>query len=125
MIKTEPIIAVKNVAQSSIWYQKLLGCKSGHGGNSFEILTNEKGTQILSLHKWSLHSHPTLSNPKITAGNGLILYFLVNHLDVVWDNAKTLKAHIEEKPHLNKNSGRKEFSIRDLDGYYISISQII
>ncbi len=121
MIKTEPIIAVEDVQKSSNWYQQLLNCKSGHGGAVFEILTDENGTQILSLHKWGEHQHPTLTESKSANGNGLILYFLVDDLDQIWKNALKLNAITEEKPHLNTNSGRMEFSIRDLDNYYISI----
>lgn len=121
MIKTEPIIAVKNVSESANWYQKLLGCKALHGGGVFEILADENNVQILSLHQWELHGHPTFSDSSITPGNGLILYFLVDDLNLVWSNANELNAVIEEKPHLNQNSGRNEFSLRDLDGYFISI----
>ena len=122
MIRTEPVIGVDNVEKSSDWYQKLLGCKSHHGGDKFEILADQDDTVILCLHKWELHSHPTLSNPKITVGNGLILYFRVDNLDEIWENAKRLNAVIEEEPNLNQNSGKREFSIRDLDHYYLIIS---
>lgn len=122
MIKTELIIAVKDVKKSSKWYQILLGCNSGHGGDIFEILTNDTGNQVLSLHKWGEHNHPTLHKPKKDNGNGFILYFLVDDLKLIWENALKLNAIIEEKPHLNKNSGRMEFSIRDLDNYYISVT---
>lgn len=121
MIKTEPMIAVRNVEKSSKWYQQLLNCNGSHGGEIFEILIDEKGNHILSLHKWGEHEHPTFSEPK-NAGNGLILYFQVNDIEPIWKNAKKLKAAIEKKPNLNTNSGRMEFSIRDLDNYYISIS---
>jgi hypothetical protein len=121
MIRTEPIIGVKDVEKSSNWYQKLLGCKSNHGGQYFEILADENGTVILNLHKWEEHGHPTLSNPKL-AGNGLILYFRVDSLDEIWENVKNLNAKIEEEPNLNQNSGKMEFSIRDLDNYYLTIS---
>ena len=121
MIKTELVIAVEDVEKSSAWYQNLLHCKGAHGGDIFEILTDDTGRHILSLHKWAEHAHPTLSNPKITAGNGLILYFVVNNLDLIWENAKQLNAKIEEEPHLNNNSGRWEFSVRDLDGYFVSV----
>lgn len=121
MIKTEPIIAVEDVKKSSSWYQRILNCKSGHGGEVFEILTDENKNQILSLHKWGEHEHPTLTEPKNENGNGLILYFLVKDLMLIWKNALELNAQIEEKPHLNKNSGRMEFSIRDSDNYYISV----
>ena len=121
MIKTEPIIAVKDVEKSSFWYQNLLQCKSGHGGPTFEILLNEQGEQILSLHKWGAHEHPTLSDPKITPGNGLILYLVVDDIEQVWKNANKLNASIEKTPHLNTNSGLREFSLLDPDGYYLSI----
>ncbi|MEE9437964.1 MAG: hypothetical protein V3V14_03120 [Saprospiraceae bacterium] len=122
MIRTEPIIGVSNVEISSEWYQELLGCKSNHGGGHFEILANTDDTTILNLHKWEEHSHPTLSSPKM-AGNGLILYFRVDNFDEIWEKAKNLNAVIEEGPNLNQNSGKKEFSIRDLDNYYLIISQ--
>ena len=121
MIRTEPIIGVENVEKSSKWYQELLGCKSNHGGETFEMLADQDNTSILNLHKWEEHNHPTLSNPKM-AGNGLILYFRVDNLDEIWENAKNLNAKIEEEPSLNQNSGKKEFAIRDLDNYYLLIS---
>ena len=123
MIRSETIIAVNNVEESSNWYQKLLSCKSNHGGNTFEILINDEGTVILCLHKWGEHDHPTMTNPKITTGNGLILYFRVSDLNKIWENAETLEANIHQKPHLNINSGQKQFTLRDLDGYYLIISE--
>ena len=121
MIRSEPILGVQSVPLSSKWYQKLLNCIGSHGGEVFEILRDEGGTNILSLHRWGDHGHPTLLDPKPTVGNGLILYFVVDDLDQVWENALGLNAEIEEEPHLNTNSGRIEFSIRDLDHYYISV----
>lgn len=121
MIKTEPIIAVQNVVKSSSWYQSLLNCKSAHGGDVFEILTDNSGNQILSLHKWGEHDHPTFTDPK-NAGNGLILYFHVTDIKSIWENANELNSTIEKAPAINPNSGRMEFSLRDLDNYYISIS---
>ena len=122
MTRTEIIIGVGNVQKSSKWYQELLNCKSNHGGETFEILADHDDTVILSLHKWGEHEHPTLTNSKIQAGNGLILYIKVDNLKMVWDKAQELNAIIETPPHLNKNSGMEEFAIRDLDGYYLLIS---
>ena len=123
MTRTEVIIGVKDVAKSSGWYQALLNCKSKHGGTTFEILADQDGTVILCLHKWGEHEHPTLIDPKENPGNGLILYFRVDDLKAIWENAKNLKPHIEEQPHMNPNSGKEEFSLRDIDGYYLLISQ--
>jgi len=122
MIKNEPIIGVQDVEKSSRWYQKLLGCHSSHGGDTFEMLTDNNGHIFLCLHKWGEHDHPTLSNPKIEIGNGLILYLKVENLDNVWNNSQALNAKIEEPPHNNPNSGKEQFCLRDLDGYYIIIS---
>jgi hypothetical protein len=123
MVRTETIIGVESVEESSNWYQKLLGCKSNHGGDKFEILADQDDTVILCLHKWEEHNHPTLSDPKISVGNGLILYFRVSKLNDIWENAKALNVKVEEEPHLNENSGKEEFSIRDLDNYYLIISR--
>lgn len=101
----------------------LLGCKTTHNGQNFEILTDTEGTPILCLHKWGVHEHSTLMSPDVKKGNGLILYFRVDDLQQIWDNARNLYAVIEEIPHLNPNSGRQEFSLRDLDGYYVEIAQ--
>jgi len=123
MTRLETIIAVKDVDKSSKWYQNLLNLKSNHGGDSFEMLADKKGAVILSLHRWGEHDHPTMINPKITVGNGLILYFRVSDLNKIWSNAIQLKLDIEQKPHMNENSGQRQFILRDLDGYYLIISE--
>lgn len=122
MIRTEVVIGVNDVEKSAAWYQKLLNCERRHGGDTFEILTEQDDTVILCLHKWGEHGHPTLTDTQIKPGNGLILYFRVSNLNEIWENAKHLNAKIEEQPHINQNSGKEEFSLRDVDGYYVSIS---
>lgn len=121
MVKTETIIAVKNVPKSSEFYQNLLGCTSEHGGETFEILTSEK-TVVLCLHKWGEHEHPTMLKAGNEVGNGVILFFRVSNLNEVMENAKKLKANIEKEIHYNENSLKNQFTVRDLDGYYLIIS---
>jgi hypothetical protein len=123
MTRLETIIAVQDVAKSSKWYQDLLSLKSKHGGNNFEMLADKNGTVILCLHRWGEHEHPTMKNPNIVVGNGLILYFRVSDLKEVWDKAIRLNIAIEQKPHLNENSGQQQFILRDLDNYYLIISE--
>lgn len=122
MVKTEVIIAVKSVSQSSKFYQNLLGCKSGHGGEAFEIITHENNV-ILCLHKWGEHEHPTILNPEKEVGNGLILFFRVDNLNQIFENAKKLNANIEQEIHYNENSLKNQFILRDLDNYYLIISE--
>lgn len=122
MIKNESIIGVRDVEKSTEWYVQLLGCKGSHGGDTFEMLTDDKGHVFLCLHKWGEHEHPTLMSPKVKPGNGLILYLKVDDLKKVWSNAQKLQALIEEGIHINPNNGKEQFCLRDLDGYYLMIS---
>jgi hypothetical protein len=122
MIKTDPIIAATDVEASSKWYQTLFGCKC-HGADKFKTLTDEYGSVLLCLHKWGEDQHPTMMDASITPGNGLILYFRTGNLEKIRENAENLGARIEEDIHLNPNSGKEEFSIRDLDGYYLTITR--
>jgi hypothetical protein len=62
-------------------------------------------------------------NPGITPGNGLILYFRTENMNSVRKNVERMSAIVEEEIHLNENSLRKEFSIRDPDGYYLTITE--
>jgi hypothetical protein len=36
--------------------------------------------------------------------------------------ARALVARLEEEPHVNPNTGTEEFSLRDPDGYYVTIN---
>ena len=123
MIRTEIIIGVKNVKASSKWYQTLLDCKDTYDGDKFEVLIDRTDdTPVLSLQRWGADEHATLINPNVKRGNGLVLYFRVDDLNEIWGKARRLYAVIEEIPAVNPKSGRQEFSLRDLDGYYVTIS---
>lgn len=123
MTTSDPIIAVKDVEASSAWYQSLLGCKSMHGGKSFDILVSEHNEVLLCLHQWGEHGHPTMQNPAPGPGNGLILYFRTDNMSGIRRNAGEMGCLIEEEIHLNPNSTKKEFSLRDPDGYYLTITE--
>jgi hypothetical protein len=123
MIKIDPIIAVRDVEASSKWYQSVFGCKSMHGGKEFDILVSEDGEILLCLHKWGEHGHPTMTNAGITPGNGLILYFRTDNMDSIRQNVEKILAVVEEDIHLNPNSTKREFSLRDPDGYYLTVTE--
>ena len=80
MIRTEPIIGVKDVEKSSNWYQKLLGCKSNHGGQYFEILaeTGLIGIIIFSFLMLNFIRSTKVLNWKLLRRNPeiLILFFI-------------------------------------------------
>lgn len=122
MTKIDPIIAVKDVVSSSKWYQLIFDCKSTHGGSEFEILKNENNEILFCLHKWGEHDHPSMMNSEITPGNGLILYIRTKNFEKVRLNLKKLDYQVEKDIHLSPNSGKKEFSFIDINGYYITIA---
>lgn len=124
MTKIDPIIAVKNVETSTMWYQQVFGFRRIHGDNGmFAVLVSENDEIILCLHKWGEHEHPTMINQTITVGNGLIFYFRTDNIDVIRQNIKKIGGVVEEETHLNPNSLKKEFSLRDPDGYYLTITE--
>ena len=45
-MKAEPLIVVKNVQASSEFYQKILLCESGHGGDEYEVLMSDGQSNI-------------------------------------------------------------------------------
>lgn len=122
-MKVDPIIAVKDVETSSNWYQTVFGWKSIHGGNEFGVLVSENDEIALCLHKWGAHEHPSMTNPNISPGNGLILYFRVENMDEIRKNVNQTGFSVENEIQLNPNSGKREFSLRDPDGYYLTVSE--
>jgi hypothetical protein len=57
-------------------------------------------------------------------GNGLLLFFRVDDFDIALKRARALVARFEEEPHVNLNTQTREFSLRDPDGYYVTISAL-
>ncbi|MGB3073764.1 MAG: VOC family protein [Chitinophagales bacterium] len=124
MTKIDPIIAVKDVEASSKWYQQIFGFKIEHGGkDTFAVLVSENDEILLCLHKWGEHEHPTMTNPTITPGNGLILYFRTENMNAIRQKVEELGCIVEEEIHLNPNATKMEFSLRDPDGYYLTITE--
>ena len=120
------IIGVRDVPASLRWYQSLFGqseAPPAHG--NFGQLLDSDGTVLLSLHEWGAHEHPTLMSPDHgTPGNGLLLFFRVDDFDPALQRARALVPRLEEEPHLNPNTRTTEFSLRDPDGYYVTISAL-
>jgi len=123
MAKIDPIIAVKDVNISAKWYQSVFGCKRTHGGDNFAVLVDENDEILICLHKWGEHKHPTMKNPNITNGNGLILYYKTHNLKEIRLNVEKMNCLLEEDIHLNPNSTKMEISLRDPDGYYLTITE--
>lgn len=126
MKRTWTIIGVRNVPESFAWYQSLFGHEPTAPAHShFGQLLDSDGTVLLCLHEWGAHDHPSLTSPDTAApGNGLLLFFRVDDFEEALQRARQLVARLEEEPHVNPSTGTKEFSLRDLDGYYVHISAL-
>ena len=120
------IIGVADVAQSFGWYQSLLGQPaSAPAHDYFGQILDADGTVLLCLHQWGAHEHPSLTSPDhATPGNGLLLFFRVDDFEMALRRARALVARLEEEPHTNPGTRTEEFSLRDPDGYYVTISEL-
>ncbi len=126
MKRTWTIIGVSDVSRSFKWYQALFGQQPTLPGHDYwgQILDSD-GTVLLCLHEWGAHEHPSLMSPgQGTPGNGLLLFFRVDDFDLALQRAPSLVSRFEEEPHLNSNTQTSEFSLRDPDGYYVTISAL-
>ena len=118
------IIGVSDVPGSFKWYQSLLGLPETQPGHDyFGQILDPDGTVLLCLHQWGAHDHPSLeSADNATPGNGLLLFFRVDDFDMALERARALVDRFEEEPNTNPGTGTEEFSLRDPDGYYVTIS---
>ena len=120
------IIGVVDVARSFRWYRALFGQPEASPAHAYfgQILDSD-GTVLLCLHAWGAHEHPSLTSPDhAQPGNGLLLFFRVDDFDLSLGRARKLVGRLEEEPTLNPNTGTMEFSLRDPDGYYVTISAL-
>ena len=126
MTRIWTIIGVNNVPASFKWYQSLFGQpESTPSHDHFGQLVDADGTVLLCVHQWGAHEHPSLTSPdQAPPGNGLLLFFRVDDYDMALHRARALVSQFEEEPHVNPNTGTSEFSLRDPDGYYVTISAL-
>ena len=88
------------------------GFSSMNLGSLYKGLVKETSQNFKHLRK-TKHTH----NPVDDAmGNAEAL------LHMALPRARALVARLEEEPHVNPNTGTTEFSLRDPDGYYVTIS---
>ena len=126
MRRTWTIIGVGDVPRSFAWYQSLFGLPpTAPAHDDFGQVLDSDGTVLLCLHAGGAHEHPSLTSPAhAQPGNGLLLFLRVDDFDATLGRARTLVERLEEEPQVNPNTGTMEFSLRDPDGYYVTISAL-
>jgi hypothetical protein len=112
MKRTWTIIGVADVPRSFKWYQSLLALPvTAPAHDYFGQIVDSDGTVLLCLHAWGAH-------------DGLLLFFRVDNFDVALLRARALVSRLEEEPHVSPSTGTTGFSLRDPDGYYVTISAL-
>lgn len=126
MKRTWTIIGVRDVPASFKWFQSLFGePETLPAHDYFGQILDTDGTVLLCLHRWGAHEHPSLMSPdEATPGNGLLLFFCVDDFDMTLKRARALVPRLEQEPQVNPNTQTAEFSLRDPDGYYVTISAL-
>jgi len=126
MKRTWTIIGVRDVPGSFHWYQSLFGQpETAPSHDHFGQILDTDGTVLLCLHRWGTHEHPSLVSPdEASPGNGLLLFFRVDDYERVLKRARALVDRFDEEPHVNPNTQTREFSLRDPDGYYVTLNAL-
>lgn len=128
-MRPQPLIAVSDVEASSRWYQRLLGCRSNHGGPEYEQLVSN-GQVVLQLHSFSVgHHHGAIgdSNDK-PYGNGVLLWFEVEDFEAVMRRSAEMGVEIVISRHRNPpdddagGPNHWECWIRNPDGYVVVVA---
>ena len=128
-MRPQPLIAVSDVEASSRWYQRLLGCRSAHGGRAYDQLVHH-GELIMQLHAFDVGHHhgPIADAHNKPYGNGVLLWFEVDDFDAVMDRAAEMKVEIVMSKHRNppddENGGPNHWEcwMRDPDGYLVVVA---
>jgi len=127
-MRPQPLIAVTDVEASSRWYQRLLGCRSAHGGTAYEQLVSN-GELVLQLHSFAVEHHhgPIGDRNSKPYGNGVLLWFEVDDFDAMMERVAVLGAEIVLPRHRNPPDGNGgpnhwECWMRDPDGYVVVVA---
>jgi len=124
-VRAQPLIAVRNVRESSRWYRQVLGFDSlpEHPHREMYDRMQYRGELILQLHAWDKEAHPNLVNADAAPhGHGVLLWFEVSNFDEVVERARASRAQVVLEPHVNPNPKHREMWVRDPDGYVVVIA---
>jgi hypothetical protein len=121
-VQLSPLICVHDVPAISTWYQQLIGCTSGHGGDEYERLLAD-GQLILQLHRWDVdHDHGPLGDPTLRPyGNGVVLWFELHDFDAAVRRALDMNVQTLKERRLSEN-GNWEYWLRDPEGYTVVLT---
>jgi catechol 2,3-dioxygenase-like lactoylglutathione lyase family enzyme len=124
-VEAQPLIAVRDVRASSLWYAELLGADSlpEHPHRDVYDRISCSGRLLLQLHAWDEENHPNLVNRDLAPpGHGVLLWFQVEDFDAAVGRARGLGAEIIDGPLVNPAPQHREIWLRDRDGYVVVLA---
>jgi catechol 2,3-dioxygenase-like lactoylglutathione lyase family enzyme len=130
-MRSQPLLVCRDVQASSRFYQRLLGCVGGHGGEEYERLWDPRlhhskwGSDglVLQLHAWEVdHHHGHMGDPAKPIGNGVMIWFEVDDFDAAVGRARELGARVVLDVHRNPNASHRELWLADPDGYTVVLA---
>jgi len=126
-VRSQPILAVRDVRASARWYARILGSDEATGSppsdhDHIYRRIYAGGDLVLQLHAWDEEDHPNLVDPdRAPVGHGVLVWFEVDDYGGAVARARELGAHeIEEK--YNPAPDHRELWLRDADGYVVVIA---
>jgi catechol 2,3-dioxygenase-like lactoylglutathione lyase family enzyme len=127
-VRSQTLIAVRDVRASSRWYSRLLGLErtselmSSDHAHIYDRLLSGKSL-VLQLHAWDEEEHPNLMNQAAAPpGHGVLLWFEVDDFDAAVKRARVLKAKVLRKPLFNPAPAHREIWLQDADGYVVVVA---
>jgi hypothetical protein len=124
-VTAQPLIAVRDVRASALWYTQLLGTGSlpDHKHRDVYDRIVASGRVILQLHAWDEEEHPNLVNRTAAPlAHGVVLWFQLDDFDAAVSRACALRAEVIAEPHINPAPQSREMWLRDPDGYVVAIA---
>lgn len=123
-MQSELMITVADVQASSAWYCQLLGADHDSDSVEFDRILRD-GKLLLMLNQWGGDEHgpAVFERGDDPLGHGVVLWFLVENLDLIIERAAALDAETLVEPHENPLARWRQFSVRDPDGYTLTIAE--
>jgi len=118
----QPLICVRDVEASSLFYERLLGGRSGHAGPEYgRVFCDDR--LVLQLHAFEVdHHHGPIADLAQPLGNGFLIWFEAEDFEAAMVRVAALDPGIVMPRHRNPNAMHWEIWLRDPDGYVVVIA---
>lgn len=122
MIRSQPMMVLRDVEAGSRWFQDVAGLTSGHGGTEYEMLM-DGDVLVAQLHEWDLHEHRHLGDMNDPSrGNGVLLWFAVDDFDAAVERVKTNQADVLDGPLENPLAHHREIWLKGPEGFTVVLA---